>query len=106
MLTNPLETQLVQSLGVKIGPQGEEARAKTEGDVSRCPFSDVVQGMTAAGPDSDGFPWTPEAVTRLERVPDFVRPMARAGIEKLARDRGYTSVDGRVLDEAKGFFGM
>jgi hypothetical protein len=32
--------------------------------------------------------------------------MVRGGIEKFARDRGYDRVDERVLDEAKGFFGM
>ncbi len=106
MLTNPYETQLVQSLGVKIGPAEAGTSAAPEGEASRCPFSDVVQGMTAPGASSDGIPWTQEATSRLERVPDFVRPMARAGIEKFARDRGYPRVDERVLDEAKGFFGM
>ena len=31
MLTNPLETQVVTSLGVQIGPG--------QGDISKCPFS-------------------------------------------------------------------
>ena len=40
MLTNPLETQMVQSLGVQIGPGGE----KTE---SKCPFSAMLPGAAA-----------------------------------------------------------
>ena len=40
MLTNPYETQVVSSLGVKIG----EDSAGTE-EASKCPFSGVVQEM-------------------------------------------------------------
>ena len=100
MLTNPLETQMVQSLGVQIGPGGE----KTE---SKCPFSAVVAG--AAGP-SAGEPsemrWTDLALERLGRVPEFVRPMARTGIERYARENGFREVDEQVLERAKSFFGM
>ncbi len=50
--------------------------------------------------------WTPGARERLANIPEFVRPMARAGIEKFARDNGYPRVDEEVLDQAKDFFGM
>jgi Proto-chlorophyllide reductase 57 kD subunit len=50
--------------------------------------------------------WTPAAEARLERVPAFVRPMARAGIEKFARDNGSLEVDEKILDAAREFFGM
>lgn len=94
MLTNPLETQLVQSLGVKIGPaQG-----------SGCPFPAMV--AEAASSTEGELTWTPGARARLQNIPEFVRPMATAGIEKLARDKGRTEVDEAVLDEAKAFFGM
>ena len=97
MLTNPLETQLVQSLGVKIGPQGEAT-------ASGCPFSGMVaeSAATLAGE----MAWTPGARARLQNIPEFVRPMATAGIEKMAREQGRTEVDEAVLDEAKAFFGM
>ena len=101
MLTNPYETQVVRSLGVKIGP-GEEAG----GDLSGCPFSEMVQEMTEEAQTADAFAWTPGAEKRLENVPEFVRPMARTGIEKFARDRGHRQVDEDVLDQAKDFFGM
>ncbi|MCP3979685.1 MAG: protochlorophyllide oxidoreductase [bacterium] len=52
------------------------------------------------------FPWTDDAEQRLANLPDFVRPMAKSGIEKWAQEKGYPQVDGRVLDEAKDFFGM
>lgn len=103
MLTNPLETQVVTSLGVQIGPG--------QGDVSKCPFSGMVQEMTggAAGAAADAKPsvtWTTAALERLQRIPDFVRPMARSGIEKYAQDKGLVEIDETVLDHAKDFFGM
>ena len=98
MLTNPMETQVVGSLGVKIG-----ADAPSEG--SKCPFTGVVQGLGETG-SQDNFPWTPEAEARMAQVPEFVKPMVRTGIEKFARDGGYSRVDEQVLDKAKGAFGM
>ena len=41
MLTNPFETQIVSSMGVKIGPTSSQATADASpfpsGDVSKCP---------------------------------------------------------------------
>ncbi len=97
MLTNPMETQVVSSLGIKIGADGS-----AEG--SKCPFTGIVQGI--GEPDSrDSFPWTPEAEARMARVPEFVKPMVKTGIEKFARDAGRSMVDEQVLDEAKGLLG-
>ncbi|HUP43440.1 MAG TPA: PCP reductase family protein [Thermoanaerobaculia bacterium] len=45
-------------------------------------------------------------MARLERIPDFVRPMARQGIEHFARDRGRTLVTEEVLEEARGRLGV
>jgi hypothetical protein len=50
--------------------------------------------------------WTAAAEARLERVPEFVRPMARTGIERFARERGALEVDETILDAAREFFGM
>lgn len=105
MLTNPHETQVVQSLGVRIGPKDDGAR--TAGEASKCPFSDVVQAMSEnASGSQGGMLWTQEALTRLENVPEFVRPMARSGIDDYARRHGYAQVDEDVLDQARDFFGM
>jgi len=103
MLTNPFETQTVASLGVEIGPEAAAAAGE-----SKCPFSAMARGdADAAGlADATGFPWTADARERLETIPAFVRPMAKTGIEKFARDRGYGEVDASVLDEARQFFGM
>jgi nucleotide-binding universal stress UspA family protein len=36
--------------------------------------------------DEEKIPWEPEALARLEKVPRFVRKMARGSIEKIARE--------------------
>jgi hypothetical protein len=54
----------------------------------------------------DGIAWTPEALARVENIPDFVRPMARQGVEHYARSQGHAVVDERVLAEARERFGM
>ena len=36
----------------------------------------------------DGLPWDPEALERLEKVPRFVRKMARRSIEAVACSEG------------------
>ena len=77
----------------------------------------VVQGLTADAQDGDGPAptgaatgdgpaWTAEAEARVARLPEFVRPMVRQGIEQYARDRGYDRVDERVLDEAREAMGV
>jgi hypothetical protein len=113
MLTNAYETQVVQSLGVRIGPAA--AASPPEEGASRCPFTAMIPAAQAdAGSRpvaSDDAPrpavrWTAAAEARLERVPAFVRPMARAGIEQYARDNGATEVDEAILDAAREFFGM
>jgi hypothetical protein len=50
--------------------------------------------------------WTAAAEARLTKVPEFIRPMARTGIERFARERGVVEVDEKILDEAREFFGM
>ena len=110
MLTNPWETQVVTSLGVKIGGQTVsqiEASQASEDGLSKCPFSEMVREMGAADqPRPDGPVWTEDAFQRLQNIPEFVRPMAKQGIEKLAADQGYSTIDEKVLDQAKEFFGM
>ena len=120
MLTNAHETQLVQSLGVKIGPgethaaavAGAAATAAPTGaesaaaraEAGGCPFAGMVAGIEAE--NSDAISWTAEAEARLDNIPEFVRPMARQGIEHYARSNGHAVIDDAVMEEARGRFGM
>ena len=109
MLTNAYDTQVIQSLGVKVGPSTALGTAETGTGGAKCPFSGMIPGAESnadrAKPD-EGITWTDSAEARLLNVPEFVRPMARVGIEKFALEKGARRVDDEILDAAREFFGM
>ena len=123
MLTNPFETQMVKSLGVAVGGRTSPpvpfehlraSMASTRPDAfvgepaateSGCPFAASLAGTTAPEPSS-AVVWAPQAEARLERIPAFIRPMARRSIERFAEEKGYASVTETVMDEARTVFGM
>ena len=105
MLTNAYETQVVQSLGVRIGPEAQAATSSASG--GKCPFPAMIPGGERIGSSEPiAVRWTAAAEARLANIPEFVRPMARTGIEKFAQERGAAEVDEKILDEARDFFGM
>jgi hypothetical protein len=53
---------------------------------------------------SNGMIWTPEAEKRLENIPDFIRPMARKEVERVAKERGLATITAQVMDDAKEKF--
>ena len=130
LLINPHETQMVRSLGVKIGgktvpsqpmemlqthlarPSGSATEALSPSG-SSCPFSAMVQDAFTATDAAANAPgtghalrWSAEAEQRLERAPSFVRAMVRRGIEELAREKGYAEITAQVMDEARARMGM
>jgi len=116
MLTNAYETQVVQSLGVRIGP--DIAGTTGAAEPAKCPFTAMIPATEGARPldPARGRPrqadeplpvrWTSGAEARLANIPEFVRPMARTGIERFAREKGALEVDEQILDAAREFFGM
>ena len=113
MLTNAYETQIVQSLGVRIGPDiggGASTGATGAAEPTKCPFTAMIPTMEGALPGQADEPipvrWTSGAEARLANIPAFVRPMARTGIERFARENGALEVDEKILDAAREFFGM
>src|SRR5687767_12533162 len=113
MLTNAYETQIVRSLGVRIGPEigeGASSTASKSAAATSCPFTAMIPAMEGERPGQGGEPipvrWTAAAETRLANIPEFVRPMARTGIERFAREKGALEVNEEILDEARDFFGM
>jgi hypothetical protein len=107
MLTNAYETQVVQSLGVRIGPATEAGVSTGSG---KCPFPGMIPSNDGTTEQRAGEPplvrWTAAAEARLTNIPEFVRPMAKTGIEKFAQERGAVEIDEKILDAAKDFFGM
>ena len=112
MLTNAYETQVVQSLGVRIGPAAADAEsgASVAGTSAKagCPFTGMIPGAAESTQSDQPGPvrWTAAAEARLANIPEFVRPMAKTGIERFARERGAAEVDEAILDAARDFFGM
>ena len=51
-----------------------------------------------------GIPWAAEAEKRLENIPDFIRPMARKEIERIALERGAPQITEAIMEEAKTKF--
>lgn len=56
------------------------------------PEIDVVSNVTTS--------WTHEAEARMEKVPSFVRNMARMAIMRYAQEHGHTVITQRIVDEA------
>jgi len=130
LLINPHETQMVRSLGVKIGGKTVPSQPmemlqthlanpsesvietmRTSG--SSCPFSAMVQDAFTTADDTDNtdgtrqvLHWSTEAEQRLERAPSFVRAMVRRGIEEFAHEQGYAEITAQVMDEARARMGM
>jgi hypothetical protein len=105
MLTNAYETQIVQSLGVTIGPAAPDGSVTETG--GKCPFPGMIPSSEQPrSAETISVRWTASAEARLANIPEFVRPMAKTGIERFARERGAVEVDEKILDAAKEFFGM
>ncbi len=106
LLTNPMETQLVSTMGVKVG--GREVPAQ--------PF-ETVRGSLDGG-RSDAFVdtsapttpipviWTEEAVLRLQGVPGFVRGMVKRIYTDYAREHGIGTISPEVMDRARTDLGL
>ncbi len=52
----------------------------------------------------EGMTWSREAEQRLENIPDFIRPMARKEVERMAKERGLATITAQVMDDAKDKF--
>lgn len=104
MLTNPMETQLVASLGVKVGGR----------ILPEQPFelvrANLASGSTNAFDDvSDSnrrVEWSADAFERLERVPSFVRGMVKRIYTDYAREHGVAVITTMVMDRARTELGL
>jgi hypothetical protein len=97
MLANPYETQLVSSLGVKIG-------GSTIGAAE--PMS-LASEFLATPPDAPGSPrWDAEAAERLGRVPGFVRGMVKRIYADWAKEHGIAEITTAVMDRARTDLGL
>ncbi|MDH3732190.1 MAG: PCP reductase family protein [Gemmatimonadota bacterium] len=106
MLTNPMETQLVSSLGVKVGGR----------TVPEEPFEGIRSGVASGRDDAfeetahpDGtqrVTWSVDAIDRLGNVPSFVRGMVKKIYSEYAKERGITDITPEVMDRARTDLGL
>jgi hypothetical protein len=106
MLTNPMETQLVASLGVRIGgatlpPQPLETIRGMVTTGKPDAFQDGGEKEEGRGPA-----WSVEALERLGRVPGFVRGMVKRIYVDYARERGVAEITPAVMDAARSELGL
>ena len=108
MLTNPMETQLVASLGVQIGGRTvpeqpfELTRSTVEGGRAGAFAEAPVSGGTG-----DGRPvWDDAARERLARVPSFVRGMVQRIYADYAVERQIAVITPDVMDTARRELGL
>jgi len=123
MLTNPMETQLISSMGVKIGGREvpaqpmELARTSLEGgrddafvlseDIPLASGeSALASGASAGAAAPVRVVWTPEATGRLERVPSFVRGMVKRIYTDWAREKGVSEITPDSMDRARTELGL
>jgi hypothetical protein len=107
LLTNPMETQLVASLGVVIGGRTVPVQPL-----------ETVRGMVATGRDDafrevsgergavSGPRWSAEAQERLSRVPSFVRGMVKRIYADYAKQHGIGEITAAVMDTARAELGL
>jgi len=100
MLANPMETQLVSGLGVKVGGT----------TVPNQPFDLIGGGIDQLRPavpsTDDRVIWSGAATDRLANVPSFVRGMVKRIYTDYARERGITEVTPAVMDRARSDLGL
>jgi hypothetical protein len=104
LLANPMETQLVSSLGVRIGGSELEpapmalTRAAT---VTREGAFQETDTTVAGRPR-----WSPDAQQRLGQVPRFVRGMVKKIYGEYAAEHGIAEITPDVMDRARTELGM
>jgi hypothetical protein len=114
MLANPMETQLVGALGVKIGgttldqPPMEFVRSKMLGKDDAFVDERVMDsGQRTTDNAVRCKPhWSPEAQSRLDRVPGFVRGMVKKIYADYAAERGIPEITPAVMDRARAELGL
>jgi len=112
MLTNPMETQVVSSLGIKIGGREvpeqplELVRSSLDGGRDEA-FSEPPENPSpATSPESSPVLWSEAASRRLEAVPSFVRGMVKRIYSDYAKERGIHEITPDIMDRARTDLGL
>ena len=105
MLANPMETQLVSSLGVQVGGR----------TVPEAPMEGIRSQVSSGRDDAFAEPtetptgpvqWSVEAVERLNHVPTFVRGMVKKIYNEYAKEHGLAEMTPDLMDRARSDLGL
>jgi hypothetical protein len=108
MLTNPMETRFVSSMGIQIG--GREVPVQpmesTRGALDGAREAAFAEAEAPSQSRLAPVEWSPEAVERLQRVPSFVRGMVKRIYIDYAREREIRTLTPEVMDTARSELGL
>jgi DNA-directed RNA polymerase subunit RPC12/RpoP len=106
MLANPMESQLVGALGVRIGGRELDAEPMELVRTTMRGRDDafVEEGTSRTGATRPA--WSDDARSRLERVPGFVRGMVKRIYGDWAAERGIAEITPEVMDRARVELGL
>lgn len=100
MLTNPMETQLVSGLGVKVGGRTVPQQPL---ELTLGAIGETREGTGGAG---GRVQWSDDAGARLAQVPSFVRGMVKRIYIDYARERGIALITPEIMDRARTELGL
>ena len=103
MLANPMETQLVSTLGVEIGGRTLDEQPL---EFTRNAVAGREDAFTDEAPRGARPVWSSDAETRLAKVPSFVRGMVKKIYSDYARDRSIPEITPAVMDRAREELGL
>lgn len=104
MLANPMETQLVSSMGVKIGGRTVPDQPL---ELTRSYLAEGREDAILEDPrPTSGVAWSDDANQRLAQVPAFVRGMVKRIYTDYARERQIGTITPAVMDRARSDLGL
>ncbi len=108
MLANPMESQLVGALGVKIGGRTleEQPMELTRSSVVGRDDGFVDAPAPAPTTKSGSVRWSGAGEERLSKVPKFVRGMVKKIYVEWAVEHGIEEITPAVMDEARADLGL
>lgn len=101
MLANPLETQMVSTLGIPVG-----GSPLPESPLDPAPLAETSGSATPDQLVPGRVYWSAEADTRLAQVPSFVRGMVKRIYTDYAKERGIGTITPAVMDRARSDLGL
>lgn len=103
LLTNPMETQLVSGLGIKVGGRTVPEQPL---EVTMAALAENRPGAIAEEAAPGRVTWSQDATERLQNVPSFVRGMVKRIYTDYAREHGIAEITPGIMDRARSELGL